>query len=179
MDTREEIAAGLREVQDRLERLAPRIVGKLDTPLLSGSWTVHDALCHIAADAEAVPSWLSRIDAMASGSSARPPGFSIDAYNQERIAQRKGLPVAEVLDQIRARFSADLDAIGKLDDALLSLSPKAPQRMELLVGREQRVHALAMHLPLVRPAGAPVQLTLTDKAPARLQSLRRAWLQGG
>jgi len=47
------------------------------------------------------------------------------------------------------------------------------------VGREQRVLALALRLPLDRPAGAPVLLNLTDKAPARLQSLRRAWLQGG
>ncbi len=67
----------------------------------------------------------------------------------------------------------------KLEEALLSLSPKAPQRMELLVGREQRVLSLPLHLPLARPAGAPVQLSLADKASARLQSLRRAWLQGG
>ncbi|MBB2486652.1 M61 family metallopeptidase [Mitsuaria sp. WAJ17] len=67
----------------------------------------------------------------------------------------------------------------KLDDALLSLDPKAPQRLELWVGREQRVLTLPLRLPLDRPAGAPVLLSLTDKAPARLQSLRRAWLHGG
>ncbi len=67
----------------------------------------------------------------------------------------------------------------KLDEAVLSLSPKAPQRMDLLVGREQRVLALPLRLPLDRPAGAPVLLSLADKAPARLQSLRRAWLRGG
>ncbi|MGM9517002.1 M61 family metallopeptidase [Roseateles sp. DB2] len=67
----------------------------------------------------------------------------------------------------------------RLEDTLLSLSPKAPQRLDLWVGREQRALALQLRLPLDRPAGAPVLLSLTDKAPARLQSLRRAWLQGG
>ncbi len=114
------------------------------------------------------------------------------------LAQRLGLRVGETQGVLSVRqvFSggaaeaAGLQAgdeliacngwrLRKLDDALLSLDPKAPQRLEFWVGREQRVLALPLRLPLDRPAGAPVLLSLTDKAPARLQSLRRAWLQGG
>ena len=54
MATKEEIVAGIGEVRQRLRRLEPQIVANLDKPLLTGTWTVRDALCHIAADTNAV-----------------------------------------------------------------------------------------------------------------------------
>ena len=120
MDPKDEIATGLRAVQERFERLAPRIVTKLDAPLPTGTWTVHDALCHVAADSDAVAAWRKRVEALSRGESARPPGFDIDAFNQERIDQRKGLPAAAVVDEVRGHFSADLAAIAVLDDELLA-----------------------------------------------------------
>jgi len=120
MDTREEIAAGLREVQQRLAGLTPRITSNLERPLLSGTWTVHDALCHIAADAEAVPNWLRRIGAAVEGGSVRPEGVSGEEFNEQQIEARKSLPVTAVLSEIDARFAADLAAIAALDESLLT-----------------------------------------------------------
>ena len=120
MDTKEEIAAGLRAVQERFDRLAPLIGAKLSTPLPSGSWTVHDALCHVAADSDAVSAWRERVEALSSGAPGRSPGFNIDTFNQERIDQRKGLPAETVIDEVRQHFRADLEAIAKLDDELLA-----------------------------------------------------------
>lgn len=63
----------------------------------------------------------------------------------------------------------------KLDELALTLDLKRPQRVELLVSRDQRLQRLPLSLPL-QPAAAPVRLGLADKAAARALSLRRAWL---
>lgn len=66
----------------------------------------------------------------------------------------------------------------KLDEALLTLQPQAPQRLELMLARDQRILSLGLDLPLEAPADAPVRLSPADKPSARAQSLRRAWLSG-
>jgi predicted metalloprotease with PDZ domain len=66
----------------------------------------------------------------------------------------------------------------KLDELLLTLDPQQPQRLQLLVARDQRLLTLSLMLPLEAPAAAPVRLALAEKAPARALGLRRAWLAG-
>ncbi len=111
------------------------------------------------------------------------------------LAQRLGLRLAEgagglqikqVLSgsaALAAGLSAGDEILGcngwrlrKFDDALLTLAPEHPERMELLVAREQRLLTLNLQLPLQPQAGAPVRLSLADKASALGLSLRRAWL---
>ena len=57
MPTKPEIIQNLRDVQSRFELLLPRALEGLSLPLPSGTWTVHDCLCHLAADTNAVASW--------------------------------------------------------------------------------------------------------------------------
>lgn len=113
------------------------------------------------------------------------------------LAQRLGLRVSEsdgvvtvkqvLLDS--AALAAGLSAgdeivacndwrVRKLDDLPLTLNHVDPQRLELLVARDQRMLSLALTLPTQDSAARPVCLGLLEKAPARAQSLRRAWLGG-
>jgi hypothetical protein len=115
VSTKDDLINTLREVDQRLVGLAPRILANLDRPLLSGTWTVHDCLCHIAADSNAVYAWRYRIE-----NGRRLQGdMSTDDFNQQEIDKRKGLPAQSVLDEIRANFAGDEKAIVALEDALL------------------------------------------------------------
>ena len=119
MTTREEIIAAIGQVRERLDGLEARIVANLDRPLLSGSWTVHDALCHLAADSNAVPAFVQRIQRAVQGEPRRAPGFDVDAYNERQIALRKQRPIEEVLRELRDGLSADVDRVEQLDEAFL------------------------------------------------------------
>jgi hypothetical protein len=146
--SKQEIIAGMEDVKTRLQRLLPGIVASLDKPLPEGTWSVHDALCHMAADANAVPRWLARIDAAERGVSSRPPGFNIDDYNQENIDARKDRPVDAIVQEIRVGLKADTAAVVGLDDALLSkqipngrgeLTP-ASDMLAFSTGRHNHMH---------------------------------------
>jgi hypothetical protein len=120
MSTKSEISDGLRAVVMRFERLAPDIDAYLAAPLPTGFWTVHDCVCHLAADSHAVDGWRERIDNLIAGRGARPPGFDINDYNAANIAARKDKPLAEVLDEVRDAFAGDLAAIDGLEEDLLA-----------------------------------------------------------
>lgn len=68
--------------------------------------------------------------------------------------------------------------VHKLDDLLLTLDPQHPQELQLLVSRDQRMLPLTLSLPMQDSLARPICLGVLDKAPARAQSLRRAWLGG-
>jgi predicted metalloprotease with PDZ domain len=68
--------------------------------------------------------------------------------------------------------------VHKLDDLSLTLQPGSPRLLHLLVARQQRVLSLALELPSSDSQCAGISLSLQDKAPARAQSLRRAWMAG-
>jgi predicted metalloprotease with PDZ domain len=76
--------------------------------------------------------------------------------------------------------------VRRLDDALLTLAPEQNE-LRWLVSRDQRLLSFTVLLPSAAPSpllaggptGAPTLLTPADKAPARLSSLRRAWLLTG
>jgi Mycothiol maleylpyruvate isomerase N-terminal domain len=121
MATKDEIIDGMRGVEERLERLLPRAKTQLDRPLTEGTWSVHDALCHMAADANAYPRWASRLAAIESGTQTpRPPGFNLDALNQQNIDARKHKPLDEVVAEIKGGLAADTDAVRAVDDGILT-----------------------------------------------------------
>ena len=67
----------------------------------------------------------------------------------------------------------------KLDDVPLFLDQRDPLRLHLLVGREQRVLDLALRMPeSAVSVPVAVNLSIADKAAARAQTLRHAWLGG-
>jgi hypothetical protein len=146
--TKEEITAGIRAVEERLDSLLPGIVDNLEQALPEGTWTVHDALCHMAADAHSLPRWHRQIDAAINGTSARPPGFNLDDYNQQGIDARKGKSIDEVVAEIRDGLHSDAAAVPGLDDALLArevpnfrgeLQP-ASERLSFTTGRHNHMH---------------------------------------
>ncbi len=99
-------------------------------------------------------------------------GLLIKQVLQGSVAQVAGLSAGDEL------LACNGWRLRKLDEALLTLQPQAPQRLELLLARDQRLLSLGLDLPLEAPADAPVRLSPADKPSARAQSLRRAWLGG-
>jgi predicted metalloprotease with PDZ domain len=99
-------------------------------------------------------------------------GLVIKQVLQGSVAQAAGLSAGDEL------LACNGWRLRKLDEALLTLQPQAPQRLELLLARDQRMLSLGLDLPLEAPADAPVRLSPADKPSARAQSLRRAWLGG-
>ena len=84
---------------------------------------MHDAVCHLAADGNAVPRFLHRVEVIDQGLPLRPPGWTpavMDAENEENIAKRKGLPVTDVLKEIRDAMDADIERVRGIDDTLLA-----------------------------------------------------------
>jgi hypothetical protein len=123
MATREEIVAELRRVNERLDSLTPLLLARPETRLPEGTWTVHDAVCHLAADGNAVPRFLARIERIDQGLPLRPEGWTpavMDAQNEEGIAKRKGLPLTDVLREVREAMDADIERVNQIDDALLA-----------------------------------------------------------
>ena len=148
MATKAEITAGIQDVEARLERLLPGIVANLEQPLPEGNWTVHDALCHMAADAHSVPRWQRMVDAAINGKSTRPPGFNLDDHNQQGIDARKSKPIEEVVQEIRDGLHSDAAIVVGLDDALLTrevpnfrgeLQP-ASERLKFTTGGHNQIH---------------------------------------
>jgi hypothetical protein len=146
--TKEEITAGIQDVETRLERLLPGIVANLDQPLPQGSWTVHDALCHMAADAHSVPRWQRMVNDAITGVSSRAPGFNLDDHNQQGIDSRKEKPIDEVAEEIRDGLHSDAAIVVGLDDALLArevpnfrgeLQP-ASERLKFTTGGHNHMH---------------------------------------
>ena len=118
-------------------------------------------------------------------------------HDKPSLAQRLGLRVAESgglvkISQVLAGGAAQAAGLAagdellaangwrlrKLDEALLYLAPGEPQRLELLVARDQRLLNLSLLLPLDAQCGAPVRLVAAERPAARALSLRRAWLAG-
>lgn len=148
MATKQEITAGIREVEQRLEGLLPAIEANLEKPLLEGSWTVHDALCHIAADAHSIPRWQRQVEAAIKGTSARPPGFDLDEHNQRGIDERKHKALNEIVQEIKEGLDKDAAAVADLDEGILAreipnfrgeLQP-ASERLRFTTSRHNHIH---------------------------------------
>lgn len=99
-------------------------------------------------------------------------GLGIKQVLQGSAAQRAGLAAGDEI------LACNGWRLRKLEEALLTLRPEAPQRLALLLARDQRLLELALDLPLEGQAEAPVRLSPADKPSARALSLRRAWLSG-
>ena len=65
----------------------------------------------------------------------------------------------------------------RLDDVLQTLAP-SEDKLQFVIARDQRMLELAVALPETA-IGAPVALSVNDKAPAPALGLRRAWLLAG
>ena len=110
---REEIASAIREADERLERLRPRLIEGADRPLPSGEWRVRDALSHLAARGNPVPRALARLEET-TAEGTPPPAPDVHAVNAQQVSQRADRDVAALLDELREGHRAALDMLPTL-----------------------------------------------------------------
>ena len=124
---RDEIVAGINACDERLTQLKPAMVANLDAPLPEGTWTVRDALCHVAARANGVAMAVS----VASGSLGADPAdvgptFDIDVVNRQQIADRSAKDVDALLIEALTGHQAAIGQLALIDDAMLARRMKLP-----------------------------------------------------
>lgn len=119
MTTRDEIIAGIREVDTRLEALRDRIIAAGEQPLQEGTWRVRDALSHLAARANGVDRVVQRLRLWESGQPFMPPRTT-DEINAGQVEERTDASVTDLLDEIRAGHAAALAALEHVDDTTLA-----------------------------------------------------------
>jgi len=125
MGTRNQIITAIRDTDRRLTRLTSSILSTPECPLRQGSWTVRDALCHVAARANGVSLARTYADPQPE-STAAPPVFEIDAINRRQIAERQGSSVPNLLEEIAEGHRAALAQLAQLDDAQLARPLQLP-----------------------------------------------------
>jgi Mycothiol maleylpyruvate isomerase N-terminal domain len=124
---RDEIVADIKACDERLEQLKAAMIAHPDAPLPEGTWTVRDALSHIAARANGV----AMAVAVANNSlGANPadvgPTFDIDVVNRQQIADRATKDVDALLSETRAGHEAAIGQLASIDDQLLARRMKLP-----------------------------------------------------
>lgn len=118
MATRDEVVAAIQAVDARLETLKPRILAQGDAALQEGTWRVREALSHLAARANGVGRVAGRVAAAQAGT-PQPAPRSIDDINADQVAERTTKSVAELLAEIATGHAAAIEAVGKIDHAIL------------------------------------------------------------
>jgi hypothetical protein len=108
------IIAAISETEERLRALLPRARARPVTRLTEGTWTVRDALCHLAARANDVPLVLRLLDPHVDLASA-----AADAINAGQIASRAGRSVDELADEAVAGYAAARADVLELEAAQL------------------------------------------------------------
>ncbi|TAJ16463.1 MAG: hypothetical protein EPO65_13215 [Dehalococcoidia bacterium] len=118
MATRDEVVSAIKAVDARLESLKPRILAQGDAPLKEGTWRIRESLSHLAARANGVGRVAGRVAAAQAGT-PQPAPRSIDDINADQVAERSTKSVAELLAEIAEGHAAAIEAIGKVDQAVL------------------------------------------------------------
>src|SRR5918911_2790030 len=123
------------------------------TPLNEGTWTVRDALCHVAARANDVPLVLGLLDRTVDLASA---AAESEAINAGQIASRAGRSVDELADEAVAGYAAARADVLELDTTRLNqtipdVPGQGPMRVADLLLVVYRYHARA-HLDSIEQA---------------------------
>jgi hypothetical protein len=135
MTTRDEIAEAIQAADARIEALLSLVRAQPDAPLLSGEWTVRDALSHVAARGNPIPRVLRRLN-QATDSTGNPrPALDIHEENAEQVRTRVELDVDRLIEEAREGHRNALEQLGELDDTVLERRlPVAFPPGELSVG---------------------------------------------
>ena len=143
--SKEDIAVALRQVNERVEGLRPQIEEKANQVLPEGSWTVRDALCHVAARASSVKMIVDRYESGSGGGSGGGPRPDIHAINQGQIDDRHDRSIEQLLGEITGGRLEAVESLGEIDDALLErLVPNFRGDGEMPIG-EMVLRASAGH----------------------------------
>jgi hypothetical protein len=117
MTTKEEVIAAIEASDARVKGLAPALLAHGTARLPESEWDVRQALCHVAARANAVPLSLSVMQrvlaARAQGQPADLRGGSARAgdINQAQLDERQGRGVADLLAEIDIGHQAAIAAV--------------------------------------------------------------------
>jgi hypothetical protein len=108
---KEDVLRALARSESRIDDMAPALVRHADDPLVDSEWTVREALCHVAARANAVP-LANRIAQLmlAAQAEGQAPNFGgagrATDINQAQLDERNDLTVAALLVEIHAGHQA-------------------------------------------------------------------------
>ena len=116
MATKEEISATLLRVDERLDSLQLPILASPDAPLLEGTWTVQDAVCHLLADADPL-TMMSEALERANKGLPRP-----SVTNEDGLAPFKALPLADVIQEILGKHGQLIERLQTLSSDFLDAS---------------------------------------------------------
>lgn len=123
MPSKEDVIAALQQVNQRVERLRHNIIARPDAALLTpgSTWSVRDALCHLAARSDGVPMFVERIERLAAGGPMQPPGApNIDDINQSQINARQGRSTDELVTEILQGHLAAIEGMARIEAGLFS-----------------------------------------------------------
>jgi hypothetical protein len=124
---RDEIVAGINACDTRLEQMKPSMIANPDAPLPEGTWTVRDALCHVAARANGVAMAVTVANNTLGADPADVgPPFDIDVVNRQQIADRSEKDVDALLAEVLAGHQAAIDQLASIDNELLARRMKLP-----------------------------------------------------
>jgi len=123
MPAKDEVAAAIRAVDERLALLRDRILSNGETPLAECTWRVRDALSHLAARSNGVERVVRRAEQAWAGQPMPGPGqpgfASIDDINAGQVAERTERSVEDLLNEIATGHAAAIEALNALEDGLL------------------------------------------------------------
>jgi len=136
MTTKQEVIEAIQSVDERLATLRDQILASGEKPLLEGTWRVRDALSHLAARANGVARVMARVEAAANPQAAQPaPPRTVDEINAGQVEERLDRTVEQLLDEIRDGHRAAMEAIHRIEDAVLEkMIPMGFRPGEVAVG---------------------------------------------
>jgi len=119
MTTKEEVITALEASETRVDRLAPVLLAHPDAKLIDSEWTVWQALCHVAARANALPLAARLAERIRAAQAEGQPinwrgsNRGVD-INQGQIDERQGHAVPDLLSEIHAGHQAALAGVREL-----------------------------------------------------------------
>lgn len=154
---RDDVIATIDASEQRLEALAAAARQQPDAPLPESDWTVRDALCHVAARSNDVPTVLGMVDQAHGAVPGAPAAARPDqhAVNSDQIQQRANRGVDDLLAEARQGHAEARQALGVLDEDELAqemnFGGRGPVKLADLVKMAYTRH-LSSHLDAIEQA---------------------------
>ncbi len=140
MTTKDEVIAAIEASETRVERMAPALLAHASARLPDSEWDVRQALCHVAARANAVPLATNLAQrALAAKAQGQPLDLrsmrrGVD-MNQAQIDERQGRGVADLVAEIHSGHQAAIAAVRELAaEAFEQRFPRIMGEGEMSVG---------------------------------------------
>lgn len=127
--TRDEIIRAFRDADARIERLRPHVLAAPEAKLPTGEWNVRDALSHVAARADSLPT-VRRWAANAQSDQPRTQPYDIHEINAGQVRDRSSHSAGDLLDEVIAGHAATVAGLDEIDDGFLAQRFKATFRPE-------------------------------------------------